>query len=439
MEVDSCHNCSAKISTDLPRSVADVSDQTIPAQLDEQEVLPRDVKSVSRPQSKSPSTRTLDPEDHDSICSDRCKLNTDSSSLLANHDSLLFSYVKVLQPRAVESMTLQSSESGESSSNLTRLSADVQSLLDERRLTFRNPVPNFDSKDAHHLVRASTAFVHHMYGQPRTLEERIVDDPNATRVGRFDEETCRQQKAQPRPSNGLTPENSDDEALLEDLIEFAEYDTSSPYDSDNPHCFSPFPAFSSLRTNSEDHHRGEYGIDSDFSDDDSALSICSEDAVFNTAAELALDLSKQHGPVSDDEKICCQKCSHLYHPLEIRCSVCLERRPPQFAPAAQPLPAVLPDSQDSGCCTVEPITSVQDDSCLHNALMDNVSCAMEASPSASNFCLMCTSAPRSGCMIHNGSAHNVTCFGCAKDLWRRRKPCPICRRDIDCVVELFND
>ncbi|XP_076445724.1 E3 ubiquitin-protein ligase Mdm2-like isoform X2 [Babylonia areolata] len=52
-------------------------------------------------------------------------------------------------------------------------------------------------------------------------------------------------------------------------------------------------------------------------------------------------------------------------------------------------------------------------------------------------CLVCASRPKTGCIIHGSSGHQVCCYRCAKRLWRQGQPCPWCRRPIQKVIKNF--
>lgn len=54
-------------------------------------------------------------------------------------------------------------------------------------------------------------------------------------------------------------------------------------------------------------------------------------------------------------------------------------------------------------------------------------------------CMICLSEPKSASIIHinEGVGHQVCCYDCAEKLRRRRKPCPICRRPIELIVQNF--
>ncbi|KAK7108201.1 E3 ubiquitin-protein ligase Mdm2-like isoform X1 [Littorina saxatilis] len=56
---------------------------------------------------------------------------------------------------------------------------------------------------------------------------------------------------------------------------------------------------------------------------------------------------------------------------------------------------------------------------------------------SSDVCVVCASRPKTGCIIHGSSGHQVCCYRCAKRLRRKNLPCPVCRRPIQKVIKNF--
>ena len=52
-------------------------------------------------------------------------------------------------------------------------------------------------------------------------------------------------------------------------------------------------------------------------------------------------------------------------------------------------------------------------------------------------CMICMSKPKEASIIHGKTGHQVCCYVCAKQLRRRGKPCPVCRRPIQKVIKNF--
>ncbi|XP_071942639.1 E3 ubiquitin-protein ligase Mdm2-like isoform X2 [Antedon mediterranea] len=52
-------------------------------------------------------------------------------------------------------------------------------------------------------------------------------------------------------------------------------------------------------------------------------------------------------------------------------------------------------------------------------------------------CMICLSRTKNASIIHGKSAHQVSCYSCAKKLRRHGKPCPVCRRKIQHVVKNY--
>ena len=54
--------------------------------------------------------------------------------------------------------------------------------------------------------------------------------------------------------------------------------------------------------------------------------------------------------------------------------------------------------------------------------------------SAAEPCLICCEKPRDAAIIHGRTGCQVTCYGCARKLWKKRDKCPACRRSIEKIV-----
>ncbi|XP_051890459.1 protein Mdm4 isoform X2 [Pristis pectinata] len=52
-------------------------------------------------------------------------------------------------------------------------------------------------------------------------------------------------------------------------------------------------------------------------------------------------------------------------------------------------------------------------------------------------CLLCGVRPRSGNIIHGKTGHLVACYACAKMLYKRKLPCPVCVQPINTVIKTF--
>ena len=52
-------------------------------------------------------------------------------------------------------------------------------------------------------------------------------------------------------------------------------------------------------------------------------------------------------------------------------------------------------------------------------------------------CRFCCVRPKTACIIHGRTGHQVCCYKCAKKLRKRGKPCPVCRRPIQHIVKNF--
>ena len=52
-------------------------------------------------------------------------------------------------------------------------------------------------------------------------------------------------------------------------------------------------------------------------------------------------------------------------------------------------------------------------------------------------CSICLNAPKNAVLVHGHTGHQISCYRCAKRLYRRGKPCPVCRRRIQKVIRNF--
>ena len=116
----------------------------------------------------------------------------------------------------------------------------------------------------------------------------------------------------------------------------------------------------------------------------------------------------------DIDKWSCSRCTFVNEAVAYRCAMCWKKQPQRTH-----LPKTLQKklnfcSQDSG------IGSSQSD---------------DLKPIKN--CVVCLTKPVSTSLVHNGTAHLVCCYKCARKLLKRRKPCPICRRPIQQAVLTF--
>ena len=52
-------------------------------------------------------------------------------------------------------------------------------------------------------------------------------------------------------------------------------------------------------------------------------------------------------------------------------------------------------------------------------------------------CVICMEAPTDATLVHGGSAHVCCCLSCAQNLQRLEQTCPMCRKPIEQVLQLF--
>jgi E3 ubiquitin-protein ligase Mdm2 len=57
--------------------------------------------------------------------------------------------------------------------------------------------------------------------------------------------------------------------------------------------------------------------------------------------------------------------------------------------------------------------------------------------SDSSLCIFCYAEPRNATIIHGKLGHQLSCYPCAKKLWKEHARCPVCRRKIEKIVKLI--
>lgn len=88
---------------------------------------------------------------------------------------------------------------------------------------------------------------------------------------------------------------------------------------------------------------------------------------------------------------------------------------------------VASDADDSDDSEVEIVSSNSPTTEIQNPVI------MSLSPPDEQ-CLMCRKRPMTGCIVHGNYCHVYSCYTCAKQLEQQGKPCLICGRNIDSVV-----
>ncbi len=54
-----------------------------------------------------------------------------------------------------------------------------------------------------------------------------------------------------------------------------------------------------------------------------------------------------------------------------------------------------------------------------------------------DLCIICLSQPRTSTLVHGAVGHIACCLECARIIKARGDPCPVCRQDVDCVIQHF--
>jgi len=60
-----------------------------------------------------------------------------------------------------------------------------------------------------------------------------------------------------------------------------------------------------------------------------------------------------------------------------------------------------------------------------------------SSSSTSSLCMFCYQRQKNASLIHGRLGHQVSCYPCAKKLWKRQANCPVCRRKIEKIVKII--
>lgn len=96
-----------------------------------------------------------------------------------------------------------------------------------------------------------------------------------------------------------------------------------------------------------------------------------------------------------------------------------------------------PDSQDSGFGEgenenlVDKVKEISSDEEILTKLRKN----RTSNSAILDPCGLCLTRPKDACLIHGRTSHQLCCYKCAKQLYKQRKPCPICRRKIEKITK----
>ena len=105
----------------------------------------------------------------------------------------------------------------------------------------------------------------------------------------------------------------------------------------------------------------------------------------------------------------------------------------------------LPDSQDSGYSGEIESNSIESElssdeekegkgiSQIEKTFLEKGMTISSSSPSM--LCSLCCSQPKNACLVHGRISHQVCCYGCARKLFKNKKPCPVCRRRIEKITK----
>jgi len=59
------------------------------------------------------------------------------------------------------------------------------------------------------------------------------------------------------------------------------------------------------------------------------------------------------------------------------------------------------------------------------------------SATTSHLCLLCCHRSMDAALVHGNIGHQVSCYPCAKKLWRKRGDCPMCRRTVEKIIKII--
>ena len=61
----------------------------------------------------------------------------------------------------------------------------------------------------------------------------------------------------------------------------------------------------------------------------------------------------------------------------------------------------------------------------------------KTSSNVDKLCNICYSRPKEATFVHGNISHQVCCYPCAKAIFKQKRTCPVCRRQIEKITKLF--
>ena len=207
-----------------------------------------------------------------------------------------------------------------------------------------------------------------------------------------------------------------------------------------------------------DHHDIEYEVESDeeeirhaqgslenlfSSESDESVTISSTLSVESRPIELSNErsywgddeskLEKTKGRQDDSKNPefnfhhPCNSCKNLKKPIPKRvcvknfsCTECWQRKR-DWLPRRP--------KQKSTTIKIKQTTTEQKMSCSYEISKDPANCAQ--------LCSICYLRPQNANFVHGKTAHQLSCYQCARKVWKIQPKCPICRRQVDRIVKIL--
>ena len=184
-------------------------------------------------------------------------------------------------------------------------------------------------------------------------------------------------------------------------------------------------------------HQIEYEIDSDTSSEqnseESDASSIEDITIKQTAAEILQQQGKQTSQEdrdsgSDEEKMTEQQattkrlCLNCKQPCQFRyCTTCYKEHKNKLPERPKPKTRKRGKQTNKNQHT-------------ENVKRNYTHHAQKKGKQGENLCNFCLSNPKNSTLIHGKTSHQICCYACSKKLFKKRKPCPICRRKIEKIT-----
>ena len=88
-----------------------------------------------------------------------------------------------------------------------------------------------------------------------------------------------------------------------------------------------------------------------------------------------------------------------------------------------------------GTPEIDALGSSNDERLLENEKISLKKGISISSSTPSMLCTLCCAEPKNACLVHGRISHQVCCYGCARKLFKNKRPCPVCRRRIEKITK----